>query len=224
MKYIQATVRVDPDEAPTFFNLLANSPKIEEARVLDVNTTLEGIDNYLFAIIGDPTTLAEEATDTPGVASVDLSETRNGITYAVVVVNSLETPMYDAIQRASSQGGLVIRTPLIYRDGKLFGRGVGDPKPLQQALEDTPDALDVQIDEIGRFRGGLDDPVSTLSDRQQEALKIAQELGYYDQPRGATHEDVAKELGCAPVTASDHLQKAEGKVVNAVLDKFGPSV
>jgi hypothetical protein len=73
MKYIRATVSVDKAAAPAFFNLLANSTDIDEARVLDVNTTVEGVDNYLFAIDGDPSTFAERATETAGVESVDLA-------------------------------------------------------------------------------------------------------------------------------------------------------
>ncbi|MEF8906631.1 MAG: helix-turn-helix domain-containing protein [Haloarculaceae archaeon] len=42
-------------------------------------------------------------------------------------------------------------------------------------------------------------------------------MGYYDQPRATTHEEVAPQLGCAPNTASEHLQKAEAKLVNAVV-------
>jgi predicted DNA binding protein len=63
--------------------------------------------------------------------------------------------------------------------------------------------------------------VVRLSDRQREAVTVALELGYYNQPRGATHEDVAAELDCAPPTASDHLQKAEATIIRAAMDEFG---
>ena len=33
--------------------------------------------------------------------------------------------------------------------------------------------------------------------------------------REATHADVAERLGCAPGTASEHLRKAEAKLVDA---------
>jgi predicted DNA binding protein len=57
-----------------------------------------------------------------------------------------------------------------------------------------------------------------LSDRQQAALETALELGYYNQPREATHEDIARELGCAANTATTHLQKGEAKLVRAVMN------
>ncbi|MDF9746912.1 helix-turn-helix domain-containing protein [Natrinema salsiterrestre] len=224
MKRLRVTVRVDPDRAPPFFDLLANTPAIEEARVLEVNTTLDGVDNYLFSIDGDATVLAERAPEIEGLESVRLSESSRGRTYALVVARSLEMPMYDSILRASSRLELIVRTPIIYRDGEMYGSGVGDPQQIQAALEETSDVMEIRVDEIGEFRGELDDPVRALSDRQREALSVAFEMGYYERPRRATHEDIAAELDCAPATASGHLQKAEAKLVRAAMDDFGPTL
>ncbi|WP_255152618.1 helix-turn-helix domain-containing protein [Halorarius halobius] len=60
--------------------------------------------------------------------------------------------------------------------------------------------------------------------RQREALQVAVALGYYDTPREATHADIAEELGCAPNTASDHLQNGEAKLVRAELAAFTSSL
>ena len=72
--------------------------------------------------------------------------------------------------------------------------------------------------EVGEFYARRETPVSALSDRQQEALLAAYDLGYYDHPRRATHEEICERLGCAPNTVCDHLQKAEKKVMAEVLD------
>jgi len=85
-------------------------------------------------------------------------------------------------------------------------------------------SLDIQVEVIGSLNSRLDPPAARLSERQREAVAVAHELGYYDRPRGATHEDVADALGVAPPTASEHLQKAESKVVDSVLAEFGPGV
>ncbi|MFC6874642.1 helix-turn-helix domain-containing protein [Halobellus marinus] len=74
------------------------------------------------------------------------------------------------------------------------------------------------------YRSADVNPATTLSDRQQEALQTAVELGYYDTPREDTHADVADELGCAPNTASEHLQKGEAKLVRGRLAAFTPSL
>lgn len=45
--------------------------------------------------------------------------------------------------------------------------------------------------------------VDRLTARQQEVLAVAVERGYYDDPRGATHADIADELGLAPATVGE---------------------
>lgn len=221
MKHLQVTVHVDDDHAPKFFQLLADSPAIAEARLVDWSMTAGDQSTLLYTVDGDPTTFAERATDTDGIDSVELSETIQSWTYVLVVMRPRETPLFAAIQRASTQAGLIVRKPIVYRDGTMSARVVGDAAPLQRALEAAPDGVDVQIEEISQLNGHADDPVVELSDRQQEAVSVALDLGYYSQPRGATHEDIAAELGCAPPTASDHLQKAEATIVRAVMDEFG---
>ena len=221
MKHLQVTVHVDGEQAPEFFELLADSSAITEARLIDWSMTAAEQSTILYTVEGDPTPFAERAVDTPGIESVYLSETTAGQTYVLVVMRPLETPLFAAIHRASSQPGIVVRKPIVYRDGTMTARVVGDAAALQYALEAAPDGVDVQIDEIGRLQRQSDDPVARLSDRQREAVAVALELGYYTQPRGTTHEDIAAELDCAPPTASDHLQKAEATIVRAVMDEFG---
>ncbi|MBX0287507.1 helix-turn-helix domain-containing protein [Halomicroarcula sp. F28] len=58
---------------------------------------------------------------------------------------------------------------------------------------------------------------SLLSDRQQEAIQTALELGYYEIPRAVSHEDVADHIGCAPSTAAEHLRKAESTLLGSLL-------
>lgn len=217
MKELRVTVRVDPDRAPPFFDLLANSPDVDAARVLDLATTPDGVTTLLLVVEGDPTAFAAGATATPGVESVDLSETRGDRTAALVVMRPLETPVFAAIHRASTRAGVVVRTPVVYRDGGVHGRAVGDPEAIQRAFDAGAEDLDVRVEEVGpvRLPG---DPAATLSDRQREAVEAALDLGYYDRPREATHEDVAAVLGCAPATASEHLQKAEAALVRAGMD------
>lgn len=101
-------------------------------------------------------------------------------------------------------------------------RVIGDPAQLQDTVERGPSGMTVSLEEIGEFRGGLDDAWADLSRQQREALERAATLGYYEQPRKATHREIDAELDCAPQTASDHLQKAEVKVIDAALDEFGP--
>lgn len=220
VKHLQVTVHVDDDYTPEFFELLANSPMITEARLVDWSMTASEQSTLLYTVDGDTTTFAERAANTAGIDSVETSSSEHDQTYVLVVMRPLETPMFAAIQRASTQAGLIVRKPIIYRDGTMSARVVGDAGPLQRALEAAPDGVEVQIDTIRQLNGHTDDPVAGLSDGQREAVTVALELGYYNQPRGATHKDIAAELDCAPQTASNHLQKAEANIIRAVMDEF----
>lgn len=57
-----------------------------------------------------------------------------------------------------------------------------------------------------------------LTDRQEEALRTAFELGYYDRSDDAGGTAVAEELGISASTVSQHLQAAERVLVAVLLE------
>ena len=52
-----------------------------------------------------------------------------------------------------------------------------------------------------------------LTGRQREILEAAVESGYYEEPRGATHEEIAREVGVSAGTVGEHLRRVEEKVL-----------
>lgn len=224
MKRIRITVRPDPDRSPPFLAYLLDSPDVVEARAVDWNRGATETSTHLYAIDGDGETFVDLAAETSGVESVTHTATDSAVSYAILELRDEDVPIFGGSARAIDRAGLVVRRPLIYRDGQITGHIVGDPDILQATIDETPTAVDVRIDEIRQFPGRRAEPTSALSERQREALETALELGYYDTPRNATHEDVAAELGCAPNTASQHLQKGEAKLVRAGLDAADTSV
>lgn len=44
-------------------------------------------------------------------------------------------------------------------------------------------------------------------------VRTAYDLGYYETPRRADHEEIAAELDLAASTVSEHLRKAERRLV-----------
>jgi len=60
--------------------------------------------------------------------------------------------------------------------------------------------------------------VSTVTEKQQEALELAMEAGYYETPRRTDLGDIAAELGISESAASQRLNGAETKLVRAFLD------
>jgi predicted DNA binding protein len=220
MKHIRITVRPNLDSAPPFLEELLDSAAVNEARAVDWNRGDTAVSTHLYAIDGDATTFADLASETAGVERVELSAPESAVSYALLELRDEAVPIFGGAAEAIDRAGLVVRRPLVYRDGRIHGHIVGDPETLQATIDETPEAVSVQIDAISGYPNTRSNPKAALSDRQQEALETALDMGYYDTPRAATHEDIADELGCAPNTASEHLQKGESKLVRAGLDEF----
>jgi hypothetical protein len=104
-----------------------------------------------------------------------------------------------------------------HRDGSLSVWIVGPSETLQAAVDATPSGVEATLERVGEYDLGRPPIPPRLPRRQREALTVALELGYYEVPRTASREDVAERLDCAPSTASEHLQKAERRVVRTYL-------
>ena len=65
---------------------------------------------------------------------------------------------------------------------------------------------------------GLEQPLDKLTDRQQEVIQTAYDMGFYEVPRETSTEAVAAELGIDPSTVAEHLQRAERNLLSRFLD------
>lgn len=96
-------------------------------------------------------------------------------------------------------------------DGRLRVEMIGETNAvLRDAITAVPDGVDVTVERIGPYPS--DDLDALLTARQREVLAAARELGYYDSPRQATHEDIADRIGLSVGTVTEHLQKVEARV------------
>lgn len=67
-----------------------------------------------------------------------------------------------------------------------------------------------------RDYNGQETLAESLTDRQQEVLRCAYDMGYYDVPRSVTMTDIASQLQLDKSTISEHLQRAERKILSTV--------
>lgn len=217
MKSLRLTGHPDPARVPGVFRLVADSPHVREARLVGWN--LGGDDaTALFAMDGDPEAFrAALSTQDPAVAAAEVAHVGDGHFVLLLRLDPAASPLVDQMFSVLSAGGLVVVKPVVYRNGEVHARVVGEADDVQAFVEAFPPVVDVEVHEVGS--GGFDPtaPASALSDRQREAVLAALELGYYDAPKRATHADVAAALDCAPSTASEHLKRAEVKLVRAAM-------
>lgn len=99
------------------------------------------------------------------------------------------------------------------RNGGLRIVMIGETnEQLQDALADVPAEMTVTVERLGAYPDAPGGMTGLLTDRQQEILDVALDLGYYRVPRQATHADIAERVGLTVGTVSEHLQKIEARV------------
>lgn len=205
----------DPTDHP-FCELTSGDGPIGEARSLYCNGAEGSRLTSLFAIPADPGTVRSTLDARPEVVAYDMTTGEDDVSYV-----NMQVEMTDLVRtffEIVSLDSITLVLPVVYRDGSASIELVGSDATLQAAVERLPSTVRVDIEWIGEFTDG-ESPGSILSDRQREAVLAGLELGYYETPRRATHEDVAERLGCAPSTASEHLNRAESKLVKATLSR-----
>ena len=140
-----------------------------------------------------------------------------------VIVQSCACPLEESIIQRFERHNCVHLPPTVYRNGwehySAIGFDEGDVTALLAELGESRE-IDVlsktSIDQRQVPHSSLisvDRLFEGLTDRQLEALRIALDAGYYDQPRGASVADLAEGTTVARATFEEHLRKAENKLV-----------
>ena len=216
MKRLRVRITPGPDVAPEAFRLLADSAAVEEARLVEANLGADVGPTMLFSVDGEHAGLADALVAEPGVGRAEVTPVDEGRAVLLLTLRPREIPFAATVFEAFTRPGLVVELPVVYRDGSVHATLLGDSEAIQAVIDAFPDAATVDVREVGTVQDA--EPASGLSDRQREAVVAGLELGYYDVPRGATHQDVAERLDVSASTASEHLQKAEAKIVEAAMD------
>lgn len=96
---------------------------------------------------------------------------------------------------------------------------VGSRDAIRRHVESHPGTgVDVPLSlrRLTDYRGP-DDDLDALTARQREVLEAAYELGYYEVPREATADEIARRLDLDRSTVTEHLQRAERNLLSTVL-------
>jgi len=166
----------------------------------------------LLYLDGDIQAFEQILTDADVVIHYDITQLSQTRGYAFV--HSKSPPVEREILSIGSHDGLLPISPVRYHhDGSFSFRVLGTLDTLQAAVEALPEAVETRIEKVGGHELGRSPLPPDFPERQWEALTVAFDIGHYDIPRTATRDEVASRLGCAPSTASEHLQKAERRLV-----------
>jgi DNA-directed RNA polymerase sigma subunit (sigma70/sigma32) len=193
---------------------LAAESTVTRDRIHQINLLSDETCVTLYSVrgnLGRAETLLAEQDD---VISHDVSGDREGLAYIHFEPTETVARLLTIVQ----DNEIVLQTPIdCLPDGGVRVTIVGDDGTIQRVVDAIPDSLTLTLEGLGDYHPDSERLFSVLTGRQQEILEAAVELGYYEVPRGATHEEIAREVGVSAGTAGEHLRKVEGKVLSSLV-------
>ena len=128
---------------------------------------------------------------------------------------------FTPLQSLMYEGYLPLGPTILENGRECFDLLLSDRDELSKAVELLEEFGDVRIERISRdfsrqvlpSAAGWQELLSSFPPRQREVLKTAFESGYYEIPRETTLEEIAAEMDITKTTASNHLRKAERRVI-----------
>ncbi|SFR66431.1 helix-turn-helix domain-containing protein [Halogeometricum limi] len=90
---------------------------------------------------------------------------------------------------------------------------------LRGVMEAAGRTVGVSLQRVYPLRTDDDEPVGRayeLTPRQEESVRVAVEMGYFDLPRPVTSEEVAAELGISKTAFLERLRRAQGSLFGSL--------
>lgn len=141
-----------------------------------------------------------------------LNATETAHLYRIRQVPHVGPMPMDLLERGTITGGSI--TP----DGLNVTSRVSGRDVLTGALQFLR-GVDIDISVKRLRRASADSDGGRMTDPQFQALVTAFEMGYFEQPKEATHEEVAAELGIARSSLSERLRRAESELIREKLGR-----
>lgn len=170
----------------------------------------------LMSVRGDEAVAEAALREVASVYDVAAANSPGGAT--LVYVRHDPNDVARAMLRAREQTSVVVGKPVVVHDsGAIEVTYLGTGDAFVDALGTVTD-VSLEVRETGEYTPQRRDVFDSLTPRQAEVVDAAVRLGYYENPRNATHEDVADAIGCSPGTAGEHLRKAEARVFSQFVE------
>ncbi|WP_254837636.1 helix-turn-helix domain-containing protein [Natronomonas marina] len=189
-------------------------PSLTRESILHISRLNDGTAVLLTQIRGDKETLEGILEDSGEVISHNVSTLRDGLQ---AYVHTEPTESASALLELEQEHEFVLDMPIEYGpDGGLKVAVIGREETVRRAIEDVPEEIRVELQQLSDYDPELRELSSLLTGRQQEILDTATELGYYEVPRQATHQDIADDLDLSTTTVGEHLRKIEARMLSEI--------
>lgn len=216
MRYLRFRVIPEGGSAHPIDRVLADAAGVRREAIHQIRLISDETAVTLYELDADRAAaeqLAEALESHPDLVSLDVTWAgENVFAYAHFRVNETVREMLEATNE------LVIEGPLEYtEEGAIRGTAIGDEAAIRELNLRFPDGIRVEIEGIGEYEPDARRLWSELTSRQQEVLRTAVAMGYYDSPRRATYRDIADRMGISGGTVGEHLQKIEKHVLQTIV-------
>ncbi|SER09191.1 helix-turn-helix domain-containing protein [Natrinema salaciae] len=215
MRYAKCIIIPDDEGLHPVDRRIEAHPDISRDLLHNVNLLADETIVTLYQFTGDRDALKSILEDSSRVRKYQLSGV-DDVIHAYIHVEADDRLV--GLLSMLTKFEFIFDTPLEFtRRGGLCVTMIGDVKSFQKAVPDVPDGIRLKLLKTGSYEPDTDRLYSQLTDRQQEILRTAVDMGYYDVPRAVTHDDIGEELGCTGGTVGGHLRKIESKLLSQVV-------
>jgi hypothetical protein len=194
---------------------VGQTPGVSRESIRHLTLLADGTVVGIFEIGGDSTTIDAILSTSDGVLRYNIFEPRQN---SHVYIHFEPNETVATLLAVTHEYELVIVPPMVAtRRGGLRVTLIGDDETFRAALPEVPDELRLDLERLGEYHPTISERLfSRLTERQQEVFQEAVQQGYYENPRHATHQELAETLDCSGATVGEHLRRIEARLFSEI--------
>jgi predicted DNA binding protein len=214
MRYVKVSLIPTEGDIDPVGEEIQQEPSLTREAILHINRLNDGTVVLLTQLRGDRDAILDILEGHRAVMSYNVSSLRDGLQ---AYIHAEPTHMAAALLGLTQEHEFVLDTPIEYGpEGGFRVALIGQEETVRRAIEDVPEGIRVELEQLSDYDPELRELSSLLTDRQREILNTAADLGYYEVPRRATHQDIADELDLSTTTVGEHLRKIEARMLSEI--------
>lgn len=195
---------------------VAAEPGIQRLSIRQIDILDDGTGIVLYTSRGDLERGKQLLAAREDIYHVDYVGEHNGVTLVHFEPNDT---VRDLLAVGRSQA-IALDLPIeCLPDGGVRVSVLGNDAAISEAVNDMPEALALSLESMGEYDPDRSDPFASLTERQQEILLTALELGYFETPRQTNQEEIAEALDVSTATIGEHLRRIQAKLIPAVVPR-----
>jgi predicted DNA binding protein len=214
MRYVKVSLIPTEGDIDPVGEEIQQEPSLTREAILHINRLNDGTVVLLTQLRGDRDAILDILENHRAVISYNVSSLRDGLQ---AYIHAEPTHMASGLLGLTQEHEFVLDTPIEYGpEGGFRVALIGQEETVRRAIEDVPEGIRVELEQLSDYDPELRELSSLLTDRQREILDTAADLGYYEVPRRATNQDIADELDLSTTTVGEHLRKIEARMLSEI--------